>query len=348
MIRKILQAILFFVSLHTLCAQRYYLSNGLGSQLDELRTLSGDEIWYLAVSEDSGAEIRTLFHDGSQWKRWEILPLAEGGTQETYYFKSKLQEILQYDQQGKVRSEELFDNRGNILEHRSYQYLDNGVLDQILLLTEDGQTLKSSILLYRSDGSLREIQLGAGGPDPPERMIWRQDGTEDRTLDKTLLSDSNRSYIYSYEDWKLSSVKIFQEDKEVEKSLIAYDENGHIRKETLWNHLDNTMGVLLYDPSGMVYQENYYSGGILKRSISREYREGHLVSYLERNETDKIYWEYRYSDRSEDPVESTLYRNGSLVKKILLEEGIEKEILYKDNNPVFEKETPGSQEGDGF
>ncbi len=336
--RRIFRQLLFFSLLFSLSGETYYISDGLGTPIRPVAVIQGNEPWFLRVESEGNLELRTLYHNQNEWKRWEILTLDNGETWESYFFKKNIQEILVYSQERQLLSEKLFNTEGTLLEHRNFSYHHNGAVKEILFLSDSGEPEQTSILLYRDDGSLRGILRQDGAGEKTGESLWHS--ADHSGVSATLLSQGDKTYLYSYENWHLTVQSFFLEDQEVQKSFIQYDPSGRKESETRWYYRDNSMIYSLFDESGRVLQENSYISGLLKLAITREYRDNQLVRYLERNERDKILWEYRYESDPDEPVESTQYRNGQLVKRVLRLEDADREIIYRDNQPVYEKLVP--------
>ena len=300
--------------------------------------INGDEPWYLTLDSEGTQEIRTLYHNQNEWKRWEYQTQIGGEIRESYFFKKKIQEILVYSQENQLLSEKLFDNEGNLLEYRNYSYHTNGAVKDILFLSDSGESEQNSILLYRDDGSLRGILRQDDSGEKTGESLWHS--PDQAGVSTTLLNQGDKTYQYTYENWNLTIQSFFLEDTVVQRSFIHYGTSGRMETETRWYYNDNSMVFSLFDESGRVIQENSYINGLLKLAVTREYRDNKLIRYLERNERDKILWEYSYDADSEDPAESTQYRNGDLAKRILRLEEADREIIYRNNQPVYDNLIP--------
>lgn len=338
---------LAFLILTPLYGQTLFLSDGLGNELNSLSALSGEEEWYLSKTEDSISSIRTLFHNQSELKRWETQEYKgeSGGSLESYFYKSRLREINEYSSSGQIISEQFYDSNGKFLEHRIYNFDKQERVQSILILNEEGLELKSHTLLYRENGSLREIRGSVSEDNQKSRILWRSRDHNKNFLEQIYLNDGPDAFLYTYARGRLEIRSIYKEGSEIKRTLSSYSEDGYLENETSWNYAEDSLEILSYDKQRRVYLENSFIKGILSVSIAREYRDNKIIRYEERSAGEKILWEYEYNEDQDNPSLSSFYRNGILVKIIQRDAEMIKETVYRNNQPVYETITEETKEG---
>ncbi|OQY34231.1 MAG: hypothetical protein B6241_05435 [Spirochaetaceae bacterium 4572_59] len=338
---------LAFLIFAPLFGQSFYLSDGLGNELQSLITVSGEEEWYLRKMENSLTSIRTLFHNQSELKRWETVDnsAVSGGSLESYFYKSRLREINEYSSSGQILSEQFYDSKGKFLEHRIYNFDKHERLRDLLILNEEGLELKTYSLLYRENGSLREIKGIISEDDHLSRILWRTRDYDKNFLEQIYLNEGSDAFLYTYESGRLKIRSVIKDGSETERTLSSYSGEGSLENETTWNYAEDSLEVLYYDKQSRVVLENSFIKGILRVSIVRKYRGEELIRYEERSAGEKILWEYEYREGQDHPILSTFYRNGILVKKIHRDAEMIKETVYRNNQPVYEKIIEKTEEG---
>ncbi len=332
--------VLFLLAGVSLYSDSFYLSDGLGSRLEPLEKVTGEEEWYLKTEEDPGGSVKTLFQNGKEIKRWEEQRSGDAGNNllETYYYKNVLREINEYDPNGTVLSEQMYDSGANLLEHRIFRYSGDGILMGMLILNKDGLEETLFDFLYNDRGSLRELKGGR------TRILWRSSNYMEAFIDQVQLDEGVEGYRYNYEKGRVSLRSVYTEGAEIEKTLYVYGENGAISNETTWNYPDSSLKISYFDEWGQAVMENLFIQGILRQSITREFQGEKLLRYQERSGKNRFQWLYEYEDDTADPSVSSYYRNGVLIKKVIHEDEYDKEIFYRNNQAVYEKRINREQE----
>ena len=76
-------ALILFTALPAFAAGALFRSNAFGMQLEPLASYRRDEFrWVLQVTTTPSGEVRRLFDGGREARRWEVSPVAAGGTEE--------------------------------------------------------------------------------------------------------------------------------------------------------------------------------------------------------------------------------------------------------------------------
>ena len=329
-----------------LTGQSYFLSDGLGHELAPFESLSGSEKWYLSVRQEDSREIRTLFKEQAELKRWEISRPEEEGLSliENYFYKNKLREIREYDGGGFLLSEQMYDSEGGLMEYRQYLPDEKNRPSRIIILDEQGAQEISYRFLYRDNGSLRSIsgETPSGGIE--KSILWRS-SEPGSFLDRIYLKEGKSAYRYDYREGQLQVRLIYRDNVEIEKTLYTFDSGGRTEKTTNWDHRKKSMAVIYFNNEGQPVLENRFLGGILAKIITRSYKGELLIQLQEYTDTEKQAWEYEYREGSQSPSVSRLYRNDSLVKAVFHDESPVREVLYRNNEAVYEKLLEGNSEG---
>lgn len=137
-------------------ASQYYKSNELGMALEEIGWYRRDEFPYiLAVAKEAGRETRTLLHNGSQIRRWEI-----SEREERIYGQSALEQLRRYDSLGRLAEEQSFVE--GTLERRILFYYNGQKLQRTETFGSGGQLLYRDLYRLSQDGQLRRVTREQG------------------------------------------------------------------------------------------------------------------------------------------------------------------------------------------
>jgi len=330
------------IPLLSLSGQELHLSDSLGTEGEILTVLTGNEKWYLSIETDGIVEIRILYRENVELKRWEIReePESDGiSRQETYYYKGTLREFMEWDDADRLTAEILYDSKGIFLEQRLYLYSETGSLTGINVLDKEGNLLRNSDLRYREIGALREISGSDADGEFRGNVAWRTSDYRNLFLEDLYIRDRNRTYRYGYKDGNVISRRTYQDDLETEKTVYTYHADGYLEKEVTWDNERNTMMLHYYDSAGNILVENFYDNGILSSSLTRTYEEGRMIRQQERGAGIRVLWTYEYRDDEDEPWLSRSFRNGELIKEIIRDDSAVREILYRNGQVVYERIT---------
>jgi antitoxin component YwqK of YwqJK toxin-antitoxin module len=195
----------------------WYRSDALGLALEPLPGARRGEPQLLRVEWDGETEIRTLYSEGKESRRWELSPGME-----RVYADGVLAEERSYDGAGRLLAEKIF-AAGALNESRQYRYGLSGL---------------SSVEIYGPDGALRARERYELGPGGELRRVRRESpgapGAEELALVtgggrlyEERLGGGGRSLVSRYDpEGRVASQETWQERELVESLDLAYPASG--------------------------------------------------------------------------------------------------------------------------
>ena len=143
---------------------RYYVSNELGMALEQIGWYRREEFPYILVVEVKGQrQIRTLFHQGEEQRRWET-----DGQEERVYLGSELGELRRYDGSGRLEEEQRFEE--GELSERTVYYYSRGQLERTETFGADGELLFEDLYRLSPDGRLRRVSRENGEEENRQQL----------------------------------------------------------------------------------------------------------------------------------------------------------------------------------
>ncbi|MCX7039333.1 MAG: hypothetical protein NT005_09415 [Spirochaetes bacterium] len=136
----------------------FYRSNGAGMLLERIADWRRDEFEWVAGAEKSvGREVRRLYAQGKESRRWETSWGEEGSPREEREFASgRLAARRVYDPSGSILTEESFRD-GALLEKAIFTYAGSR-LSRVRTTGPDGSLLHAEEYLYAASGALRGVR----------------------------------------------------------------------------------------------------------------------------------------------------------------------------------------------
>ena len=195
----------------------WYRSDALGLALEPLPGARRGEPQLLRVEWDGELEIRTLYSEEKESRRWELSPGLE-----RIYTGGALAEERAYDDAGRLLTEKLF-AEGALSESRQYLYGLSGL---------------SSVETYGPDGALRARERYELGPGGELRRVRRESpgapGAEELALVSAggrlyeeRLAGGGRGLVSRYDpEGRVASQETWQERELVERLDLAYPASG--------------------------------------------------------------------------------------------------------------------------
>lgn len=145
-------------SLPVVGEELYYRSNAAGMLLERIAAWRRDEFeWVAGVEKSAGVEVRRLYAQGKESRRWETSGGKKGPAREEREFASgSLASRRLYDPTGSILSEESFRD-GALLEKSIFTY-SGSRLSRVRATGSDGSPLYTEEYLYATGGALREVR----------------------------------------------------------------------------------------------------------------------------------------------------------------------------------------------
>jgi len=272
--------------------------------------------WVLEVQQKPGGEVRRLFRDGKEVRRWEISRAADGRQEEREVADGELAAERLYSAGGNILEEDQY-SKGKLTQKSLFTYASSRVV-RVRVLSADGTLQYNKDYFYTARGSLREVRetggkeataesrdsaFVAGGAGPSEE--WNRNGDDlfishfddrGRTIEKEQRTGkdlvSREDFTYQKDsDNLLSSVeKLPGEGKTITRS---YDSGGRIQSESV-------------SAGGKVVEETAYTRD----------DKGRVLRKLQRDAEGLEEWRYML-DPAGKTTEEDYYHRGALEKQTL-------------------------------
>ena len=309
----------------------WYRSDALGLALEPLAGARRGEPQLLRVEWDGEMEIRTLYSEEKESRRWELSPGME-----RVYADGVLAEERSYDGAGRLLAEKIF-AAGVLSESRQYRYGLSGL---------------SSVEIYGPDGALRARERYELGPGGELRRVRRESPgvpaaeelalvTAGGRLYEERLAGGGRGLVSRYDpEGRVASQETWQERELVESLDLAYPASapgsaaGRLPLSTE-RTVAGTRTVTRYDAEGREASRLVSRGGKRLEEWSFGYDAGgNRLLAVRVDEHGIEQWIYRYDAAGN--LEREEYRaRGQLEKIVRYLEGGRVEELYRAGLPFL-------------
>jgi len=295
-------------------APAIYRSNDFGMQLEPIASWQRDGLkWVLEVDVTPGGDVRRLFRDGTETKRWETSRLSDGRSEEQELDGGKLSSRRLYGPNGDLLEEDQY-SRGKLTEKSLYAYASSRV-SRVRVLAPDGSLLYNKDYSYTSRGSLREVRETGGGEGPRVSAFvagrsgpseeWNRNGddlfvarfdqrgrTTEREHRKGKDLVSQESFIYEGDTDKLHSSV---ENRPLEGNVLTstYDDEGRLMAQSV------SAGQKVVEETGFTRDEK-----------------GRMTRKSRRSAAGLEEWRYSFDQAGKETREE-FYHRGSLEKVTL-------------------------------
>ncbi len=289
-----------------------YRSNGFGMAMGEIASYRRDEYEFvLEVDKKPGSEVRRLYKNGAEVRRWETVSIEDGKKRENEYEEGKLAATRMLGASGELLREETFLD-GELRQKAVYEYVKGNPVG-VKVTAADGTLVYSDELRLSTRGALREVRrtfadggsafsvfLGVSGVGGEE---W--DSLAGITL---VIRYDGRARAVEKEQWKgetlISAEKlVFRGDSDL------LSESTEDRPES------DTRVERIYDEQGRLSTERILVEGKLTEQTSFVWDgEGRNTEKRRRGPDGIEEWRYSY-DASGTLELAEYFLRGSLAKK---------------------------------
>ena len=318
----------------------WYRSDAIGLALEPLPGARQGEPYLLRVEWRGELEIRTLYKEKEESRRWELSPGLE-----RVYAGGSLAEERSYDGAGRLLIEKSFEAGGALSGSRQCHYGLSGL---------------SSVESYGPDGALRSRERYELGPSGELRRVRRESPGQAGGEELALVSSGNRLYeerlrgggrslVSRYDpEGRVSSQETWQEKELVESLDLAYPASGgpvgpasppgsaagRLPLSTQ-RTVAGTRTVTLFDAQGRESSRQVSRGGKTFEEWTFRYDGGgNRVQAVRVDEHGIEQWSYRYDEAGN--LQREEYRaRGQLVKVVRYVEEGRVEELYRAGLPFL-------------
>ncbi len=309
---------------------RLYQSNELGMPLREILPFRQDEVAYvLRVERGEGREVRILYHDGEEQRRWE----REGG-QEKEYREGVLVEAERRDAAGRLVERSTY-SEGELSSRTVYSYGPGGL---------------RSARTYDAAGKLAYTDSYTLGPGGELRAVRRTRG--DGTVERAAATESGgrllversslggQALVNRYDRQGRRIVReVWDGGTLQERETYRYREGegeAVIAASQLQDAVTGRRTLRSYDEQGRLVLEEVYQGEAVVEETRRSWdEEGREVATIRRGPEGLEQWRNFYGEDGKR-VRQEYYRRGALEKVTLFgEEKLTTEEFYRDGRPFL-------------
>jgi hypothetical protein len=305
-----------------------YRSNGFGMAVEKIASYRCDEYEFvLEVDTKPISEIRRLYRNGIEVRRWEKTGIEDGKRRENEFEARNLVAARIYGSSGELLREDAYQD-GALAQRTVYKYV-KGSLSALEVTKADGMLVYRDEFFLSSRGPLREVRRTyPDGASASSRLVTG--GGSAREERDTL---SGISLIIRYDDRARAVEKEqWKADKLVVKENFVFRGDSDLLSESTEDRPESDMHISrTYDERGRLSAEQVTVG--VKPTEQTEYRwddDGRNTRKRRRSSEGIEEWLYSY-DAGGKPTLEEYSLKGSLVKKTYhTGQGERYEELYRE------------------
>lgn len=338
---RYLLSITFCIASASVAPAQWFASNALGLALDRIDVGQRSEYEYtLNVVTMAGGEERTLFRDGEHVER-RVVTREAGRRLEQVYVQDRLDEVLEFNAQGRLIREESYAG-GTLDQIKRYSYQ----LDRPATLTvsnSEGQLVYSETYEYWRTGSVRSVDREWGPASAVEGSRHISYTYRDRRLIEEWIDTGELTERFLFDDTGFLALREVRGRSNGTTTLLereerAYREDGSLWSVRVFRYDENESVLRQYDQSGRPAESVTRREGVVVERVTRSYADG-LVQTETRFTADLTErWEYRYGSPGDDAelLEERYYVNDRLQRVVRYEADNRRvEEIYQDGRPVL-------------
>ena len=311
-----------------------FRSDDVGMTLQPIAPYLRDSTrWILAVQRNGDNEVRRLFDNGKEVRRWET----------TWSEKKSRREEREYSL-GLLSARRIFDASGNMMQEDSY---DAGKLTQKSLFTysgdrlsrmrslaPDGKVISTEQYLYATNGALREVRrTGANGDDRFSSYVSGPTGVSE---ERNTVGDVLSILRYDTQGRLVSREQRRGDDMLVREDFIYRSESQFLLSSREKAPAQGRVIERRYDESGRLVSETTTEKGavIVEVTLTRDEKR-QVIEKGRRSATGLETWKYSLDGQGKVTREE-YFRLGSLQKVTVYGQGnLRTEEYYKDEELVL-------------
>lgn len=304
-------AVVILIALPALAEASVYRSNAFGMQLEPLPRYRKDEYrWVLEVARSAGGEIRKLFDNGKEARRWEVSGVAGGGTEEREIAGGSITARRLYSPAGELLEEDQY-AKGALTKKSLFTY-DASRLRRVRVLSADGKPVYTQEYFYTLRGSLREVRRTEPGGSSRESSFVS--GSTGLSEERNEIDDI--AFISRYDNRGRVIEKVKQgKDGVISTEELQYQEDSdHLLSSMEKEHGSGRTTERRYDKDGRLASETVTSGKkVLEENTYTRDDKGREIARMRRSPAGLEQWKESL-DGSGKKIREEYLRRGSLAK----------------------------------
>lgn len=311
-----------------------YRSNEVGMTLEPVAPFMRDSSrWILAVDRKDPDEVRRLFDNGKEVRKWVTSGTAKGGMrEEREYAGAVLSARRIFDATGNLLQEETYD-AGSLAQKTLFTYSGNQ-LTRMRNLAPDGSLLTSERYVYATNGALREVRRTAADGDT--RFSSYVSGRSGLSEERNSVGD-----VLSVQRYDTQGRLVSREQRQGDEILVREDflfrpDSGVLLSSQETVPVGKKVTDRRYDEAGrLVSETTAEKGTVVEEILTTRDEKGGVTARTRRTPAGLETWRYVLDDAGKVTRESH-FRRGSLVQVTVYGAGKERtEEFYKDEEMVL-------------
>jgi antitoxin component YwqK of YwqJK toxin-antitoxin module len=312
----------------------FYRSNDFGMPLARIREYQKkDSRWVLQVGRSGLDEVRRLFEEGKEVRRWEITQKsasAERVERETAGGQLTARRV--YDASGALLQEEEY--KAGALSKKTLCTYAGGKLARTRVLGADGGEISTETYVYAAGGGLREVRrtVSSGAAALSSAVAGAAGVSEERSVMEGSL------FITRYgTDGKLRNRERRVDGATESGEEFAYDpDSGSLSSSRETRPSEGVVVDRRYDADGRISEESTSVKGALRERTGYERDgDGRVTVKTRRGPGGLETWKYSYTEAG-TLLREEYFRRGILEKVTIHGEGkLRTEEMYREGEIVL-------------
>jgi antitoxin component YwqK of YwqJK toxin-antitoxin module len=311
-----------------------YRSNAIGMRLEAVAPFLRDSSrWILAVERIDQGEVRHLFDNGKEVRKWVTAWLGKGTRrEEREYSAGAIAARRVFDESGNLLQEETY-NAGTLSQKSLYTYTGNQ-LTRMRSLAPDGSLLTSERYVYAVGGALREVRRTAA--DGEVRFSSYVAGRTGVSEERNSVGDVLSTQRYDTQGRLVSREQRRGDDVLVREDFLFRPDSAFLLSSREAAPAGKKVTDRRYDEAGRLISETTTEkGAVVEEIVTTRDEKGRVTVKTRRTPAGLETWKYVLDDAGKVARES-YFRLGSLVKVSAYGPGKQRaEELYKDEEMVL-------------
>jgi len=312
----------------------FYRSNGFGMLLERIPAYKRNEsTWIMGVEKTSAGEIRRLYDEGKEAKRWEISLIENGAKREERELDAGLLAVRKvYAKTGELLLEEQYAD--GELAQRSISTYAGSRLARLRVLSGDGSVTYTEEYLYTTRGALREVRRT--GPSGELRVSTFVSGAPGLAEERNAVG--GEIYITRFDaTGKTISRERRKDGERVSREDFLYRPGSDLLKSSMeMLPLERRTIARGYDDGGRLAFETISAGGkVVEETTYARDDQGRTLSKTRTSAAGLEEWRYHWGPDGKETREE-YRRRGAQEKVTVFGTGNERtEELYQDGEPFL-------------
>lgn len=296
-------------------SQSYYRSNSIGMVFESLQNYRIDEYdWILYLYEEESIEKRILYFKGEEVSRIE------------YQYEGNLHFKREYQLNDLIYVEEK--ENGLVIKE---EYYKNNVIINEYLYEWDGRQLTKTIYIENKDIKYEDhFVLGGNGKISQIRRYY-SDGqlstsgfsNVNRGVSTEWYGTENEFLLYKYFEGRVQQIENWLDDSLISNKIYTFSDSGSTVLET--DLVTGKIIIEVFDLDDNILSVVTRDGNLLEK-ITFFYNENLLIQKTVASSGLRVKYYYEYDED-----------NRLKIEKILKDEFLTKEIIYKEGKKILEK-----------